>query len=207
MKLQISFDIPDLQKSIDLAKEVQEYADIIEIGAILLYKYGVDAVKEFKKHLPDKTLLADSKIVDRSKDITTLLLQAGCDWVTVMAGTGKNVIQTTSQTAHSIGKKVMLDVIDAKSQGQSALESKALGMDAILFHQPYDEENTLQFLENWDMVSGNTDLPIYISSKINRNNIEKILELKPSGIVVGETILSSKNPKEEAKFFFEACKK
>lgn len=207
MKLQISFDIPDLQKSIEIAKEVQEYADIIEIGAILLYKYGVDAVKEFKNQLPEKTLLADSKIVDRSKEITTLLLQAGCDWVTVMAGTGKNVIQTTAQTAHSIGRKVMIDVIDAKSQGQSALEAKTLGMDAILFHQPYDEENTLQFLENWDMVSGNTDIPIYISSKINRNNIDKILELKPSGIVVGESIISSKNPQEEAKFFYEACKK
>jgi 3-hexulose-6-phosphate synthase len=207
MNLQVSFDLTDLTKSIEIAKEIEDYADIIEIGSILIYKYGINAIKEFKENLPTKILLADSKIVDRSKEITSLLINAGCDWVTVMAGTGKNVIHTTSQTAHQLNKKVMLDIIDAKSQGQSALEAKNLGMDAILFHQPYDEENTIPFLDNWEMVKGNTDLPIYISSKITKENIEKILELKPHGIVVGKTIVESENPKETAKFFYELCKK
>ena len=207
MNLQISFDLQDLQESIKIAQEIEEYADIIEVGSILLLKYGVEAIKEFRKAVPKKTILADSKILDRSKDITTVLVNAGCDWVTVMAGTGKNVIHNASQTAHNFNKKIMLDIIDAKSQGQSALEAKNLGIDAILFHQPYEEEGTMSFLDNWDMVKGNTELPIYISSKIDRNNIENILDLKPAGIVVGNTIIEAENPKEEAHFFYNLCKR
>ena len=207
MNLQISFDLTDLKKSIEIAKEVEDYADIIEVGAILIYKYGVHAIKEFRANLHKKTILADSKIVDRSKEITTVLAEAGCDWITVMSGTRKSVIQTAAQTAHQFNKKIMLDIVDAQSQGQSALEAKTLGMDAILFHQQYDEENKAIFMDNWELVRGNTDLPIYVSAMINRKNIENLLELKPEGLVIGKSIVDADNPKEEAKFYYELCKR
>ena len=84
--------------------------------------------------------MADSKIVDRGNDATTLFVNAGADWVTVMAGTSRVVIHETCATAHSFGKRVLLDLLDAPAIGQSALEAKALGVDALLFHQPHDEK-------------------------------------------------------------------
>ncbi len=205
MKLQISFDIIDLDKAIDIAVKVAKYADIIEIGTILLYKYGIKAIEDFRKKLPKESILADSKIIDRGKDVTNLILNAGADWVTVMSGTSKEVIHAVATTAHELNKKVMLDLVDSSSPGQSALEAKSLGIDAILFHQTYDEKQTLLFLDKWDMVKGNTQLPIFISARINRDTIEKILELKPDGVVIGKAITGSQNPEEEAKFFYEAC--
>jgi len=206
MNLQVSFDFTDLEKAIEIAKRIEPYVDIIEIGSMLIYQYGSAAIKTFREQLPESTLLADAKVIDRGKESATILLGAGANWVTVMAGTGKNVIHAACTTAHGFNKKVMLDIIDASSPGQSALEAKNLGADAILFHQPFDEEDPLSFLDKWDMVRGNTNLPIYISAKITRDTLEKIIPLKPDGIIVGRTITQAEDPAQEAKYFYDVCK-
>ena len=149
MKLQIAFDCTDLDQAITIAKEVAQHADILEIGSVLIYKYGEQAIKRFRDEFPQKTLLADAKIADRGKEAVTIFAQAGADWITVMAGTGKNVIHIACTQAHSLGKKIILDLLDSSSLGQSALEAQSLGVDALLFHKPSDEEDQLSFLDRW----------------------------------------------------------
>src|SRR5262249_17351359 len=135
MKLQIAFDITDLDKAIELAHTVAEHCDIMEIGTLLIYKNGVKAVERFRESFPKQTLLADIKIIDRGKEAVATVANAGADWVTVMAGTGKEVIHSAATMAHQCNVKVMLDLVDAASLGQSALDAKNLGADALLFHQ------------------------------------------------------------------------
>lgn len=207
MKIQVSFDITNLEQGIETAAAIADYVDIIEVGTLLIYAHGTQALSTFKNRLPHKKILADSKIVDRGKEASSLLIQAGADWVTVMAGTSKEVIHAVCGTAHSFGKKVMLDLLDAPSAGQLALESKNLGVDALLFHQSYDGKDQSLLLDKWDMVRGNTELPIYISAKISRNNIAEILQLKPEGIVIGRSIVTAENPIEEARYFYELVNK
>ena len=207
MKLQISFDLFDLDKAIAIGSEVAEYANIIEIGTILIYRYGIHAVERFKNTFPEKIILADTKIVDRGKEITELFANAGADWITVMAGTSAYVIHATTTAAHNANMKVMLDLIDASSVGQSALEAKNLGLDALLFHQPYSEKESLVFLDKWDMIKGNTTLPIAVSAKINRDNVDKIVALKPDTIIVGISITDAQDSASEAQYFAELVKK
>src|SRR5437762_14314785 len=99
MKLQISFDLIDLDKAIAIGSKVAEYADIIELGTILIYHHGTEAVKRFKEAFPDKVILVDTKIVDRGKEVVELFAEAGADWITVMAGTSANVIHATTTAA------------------------------------------------------------------------------------------------------------
>lgn len=184
MKLQVSFDMVDLEKALALAADIQHHVDIIEIGSLLVYKHGESAIQRFKQALPQKTLLADMKIVDRAKEASRLAFGAGADWVTVLAGTSKNVIHTVCSNAHDLGKKVMLDLIDASSLGQSALEAQSLGVDALLFHRPSDEAAQMISLEAWDMVKGNTKLPVFVATHLSRETVHALLELKPDGIVI-----------------------
>jgi 3-hexulose-6-phosphate synthase len=205
MKLQIAFDMTDLDKAISIAAAVASYASIIEIGSLLLLKHGVQSITAFRQAFPEKTLLADAKIVDRGKHVVNMLVQAGADWVTVMAGTSKDVIHSVSSTAHELNKSVMLDLIDACSLGQSALEAKSLGINALLFHQPYEhKEEPLAIADKWEMVRGNTKLPIFISGKITKESIEKIKQLNPDGLVLGRIITDAQDPVKEAQFFYDA---
>lgn len=207
MKLQISFDMPDLDKAVLIAQQVAPYCDILEIGTLLIYKYGIHAIEIFKQQCPKKTILTDTKIVDRGRIAATLFCSTKTDWFTVMAGTGKDVIHTACTTAHEQNKKVMIDLMDSSSPGQSALDAQSLGANALLFHQPYDEQKSLVFLDQWDMVRGNTQLPIFVSAHINRENIDKIISIAPDGIIIGRAIVQAENPAQEAQFFYELISK
>lgn len=200
MKLQIAFDLTDLDQAIAIAEAIETSADIIEVGSLLIYKHGVLAVQKFKERFPQKIILADTKILDRSKDTVTLFAQSGADWITVMAGANKNVIHAACTIAHELGKKVMLDLLDSSSLGQSALEAKSLGADALIFHKPIDDD-PLMFLDRWDMVKGNTQLPVFISTSLSRETVSEILSINPAGIVVGQAITQSQDPSQEAAYF------
>jgi 3-keto-L-gulonate-6-phosphate decarboxylase len=118
-----------------------------------------------------------------------------------MAGTSPHVIHATTTAAHNENVKVMLDLIDSNSIGQSALEAKNLGADALLFHQPYSETESLVFLDKWDMIKGNSRLPIFVSAKINRENVDKIVALNPDTIIVGLGITDATHSAQEAHYF------
>jgi len=207
MKVQVSFDKPDLEKALSIATHIAPYADIFEIGTLLIYHHGVKAIQSFRQAFPQKTIFADCKIADRGKEAVTLFAQAGADWVTVMAGTGKEVIHTSCTTADNLNVKVMLDLLDASSVAQSALEAKNLGVSALLFHQASDEQESLTFLDKWDMVKENTDLPIFISAKIRRETAQEILHVNPHGIIIGRSITDAENPAQEAQYFYELAAK
>jgi 3-keto-L-gulonate-6-phosphate decarboxylase len=203
MKLQIVFNSLDLEKDLSLAKDLQELVDQVTIGQLLLFKYGLVAIERFRATLPQKIIIADTKIIEFGNDSAKLNLQAGADWITVLAGASQNIIHSTCTTAHNMGKKVMLDLIDAHSRGQSALEAKSYGVDAIIFHQPHDDYDQITLLDEWEMVKGNTQLPIYISAKINRDNIGDIVNIAPHGILISRAITQAEDPVVEAKFFRE----
>lgn len=203
MKLQVSFDITDLTKALTVAHSIESHVDIFEVGALLIYKYGEHAVRRFKEAFPQKTILADAKIIDRSKDAATLFAAAGADWITIMAGAGSPVIHTACTVAHSLGKKIMLDLADSTSFGQSALEAKSLGVSALVFHKPSAEDGQMSFLEQWDLVKGNTQLPVFISAHVTRDTIDSVLSLGAAGIIIGSAIVNASNPKDEAAHFAE----
>lgn len=206
MKFQISFDALTLEENLEVAHKVAKFADMLEIGTLPLLKGGIRIVEEFRAAFPDHIIFTDTKIVDRGRDVATLFAQAGSDWISVMGGTNKEVIHGVCTKAHDLGKKVMLDILDASSPGQAALEAKSLGVDAIMFHQPFDKGESILFLEDWTMVRGNTDLPIFVSAKIGRETIDQIVALKPDGIVIGKAITQSEDPIAEAQFFHDKCK-
>jgi 3-hexulose-6-phosphate synthase len=205
MKFQVSFDFIDLNRSLDIAQDISEYIDIFEVGTILIYKHGISAVEQFKNKFPNKKILADTKIADRGKEVVTIFANAGADWMTVMAGTSKNVIHTACTTAHDLGKKIMLDLVDASSIGQSALEAKNLGVDCLLFHQAYDEQETI-ILDKWDLIKGNSDLPIFLAAKIDRGSIEEFIQLRPDGIIIGRAVTAAEDPAKEAEYFAKLIK-
>ena len=201
MELQVSFDSMDLDQAIKVASKVEDYADILEIGTLLIYKYGIVALEKFRKRFPDKELLADLKIIDKGTESVNLAAQA--NWISVMSGTSKKAILNASKAAQKNSQKIVLDLIDSPAVGQSALEAESLGVDALLLHGSFDAEDPLEFLENWDMIQGNTKLPIFVSSIITKENIDTIINLHPHGLVIGKAITEAEDPKAEAKMFHE----
>ena len=203
MKLQIAFDLVDLEQALTIAKQVEPYCDIFEIGTDLLYTHGLEAVKQFRATFAKKKLLVDTKVIDRAEPIVELAAHAGADWITTMGGTRNEVIHSVCKEANKHNLKVLIDMLDAASPGQTAMEAKNLGAHALLFHQPYNEENSLIFLDKWQMVKSNASLPLFISARIDRTNIEPIVALNPHALVIGRSIVHAEDPAAEAQFYYE----
>lgn len=208
MKIQVAFDMPEIEQALALASLLQSHIDIVEIGTLLIYKHGTRAIKLFREALPHKVILADIKIADRGKEAAKVCFHAGADWVTVLAGTSKSVIHAAAVTAHEMGKFVMLDLIDSSSPGQSALEASGLGIDALLFHKPVDDEdNPSTLIDQWEMVRGNTHLPIFVSAPITHETAVPLIQLKPEGLVLGKTVTEAPQPLEELQAFIALIQK
>jgi 3-hexulose-6-phosphate synthase len=207
MKLQVSFDLIDLDKALKIATDNIEDIDIIEIGTTLLLNYGIEAIKQFKAEFTEKIILADTKIVHRAKEIVELCSQAGANWVTVMAGVPAHIIHSATTTAHTNNIKVVLDLVDASSIGQSALEAKNLGVDALLFNQPYNETDAPIFLDKWDMIKGNTALPVFVSGATDTTNINKIIALKPDTLIISLAQINSENGTDGARYFADLVRR
>lgn len=204
MKLQIAFDLLDLDKCLEIAKTLENYADSFEIRSSLILKHGITVIEQFKSTFPDKELFVETQIVNHPHDIVPMCIKAGADSISVMAGTTQQIIHGASTLAAQKNKKVTLDLLDANSIGQAAMDAKRLGVNAILYHNIYDGQDEASFaMEEWDSLKGNTNLPIYITSNIDRNNIHFIISLQPDVIVIGKTITQTADPVEEAEFYFK----
>jgi 3-keto-L-gulonate-6-phosphate decarboxylase len=205
MKLQIAFDVLDIDKCLDVAKSVEMYADSFEIRSSLLLRYGIHIIEEFRSAFPNKEIFVETQIVSHAQDIVPMCIKAGADWVSVMAGTTQQIIHGVSTLANQKNKSVTLDLLDANSIGQAAMDAKRLGVDALLYHNVYDHQDEASFaMEEWDELRGNSNLPIYITSNIDRDNINFIMKLQPDVIIIGKTITQTVNPAQEAEFYFNA---
>jgi 3-hexulose-6-phosphate synthase len=201
MKLQVSFDMVDLNKALEIAQKVEQSIDIFELGSPLIYKNGLQAIKQFKNKFPQKKVFADVKMVDRVEKIIDVFAEEGTDYISILAGTSNHTIQNASKFAHKSDMKIALDLVDAYSMGQSAMDAQALDIDVIIFHGPHDTTEITDILEEWQNIVGNTTLPVFMGGKVNRNNINKIIEFKPQGIIIGEAITKASDPAQEAAFF------
>ncbi len=205
MKLQIAFDLLDINQCLDIAKTVEPYADSFEIRSSLLLRYGMQCIEQFKATFPDKPLFVETHIVNHPLDIAPMCLKAGADGISVMAGTTPQNIHAVATLVNQKKKLVVVDLLDANSIAQAAMSAQKLGADALLYHNIYDNDNEAQFAtEEWDDLRGNTNLPIHITSNIDRNNINFIIALQPDVISIGKTITQSQNPAAEAEFYFNA---
>ena len=56
-KLQIALDTTTIQEGFEIIDKVYDYIDIIEIGTPMIFRYGVNVIKEFKDKYNEKTVL------------------------------------------------------------------------------------------------------------------------------------------------------
>ncbi len=205
MKLIVAFNLLDIESALSVARSIAKDADLFAIGPLLLYKYGVNAVERFKEAV-EVPLIAEAQVLERPQETITLFSDAGASWISVMAGAGQKVITTACTTARNSGSKIMIDLADASSVGQSALDAQRFGAEALTIHRPEIDDTRVPFEDRWEMVKGNTELPIYISAHISRNNVGDILGLNPSGIIVGTSVVQAEDPREEVAYYTSLIK-
>jgi len=203
LNLQLALDCMSLQDSLKIVREVQEYVDWIEAGTTIITVEGLRFVKELKRLFPSKPIVADLKIVAGEKFLAEEAFKAGADIITVQACADDLTIKRTIEVARKYNKKIMVDFLGLREKVvERAKEIEKLGPDLIILHTWVDPHQRV-LSKQLEKVSKTVKTPIAIAGGLNPDNIDALLEFKPSVVIVGRGIYGSKNPVLAAKMIKE----
>ena len=109
-KLQIALDVLSLNEALDIARQVADYVDIIELGTPLLKEESSEyALKIMKAKCPNKKILADLKTMDTGEIEAKIAFKAGADIMTVCAAANIATIEGALSVAKKMKKQVLVE--------------------------------------------------------------------------------------------------
>mgnify|MGYP000741416354 FL=1 len=81
MELQLAIDLLNKEEVAELAKKVEEYVDIVEIGTPIVINEGLPAVQHLNENISNAKVLADLKIIDAADYEVSQAVKFGADVV------------------------------------------------------------------------------------------------------------------------------
>ena len=137
--LQVALDFVDLARALLLAEEaVAGGADWLEAGTPLIKSVGLDAVRRLKERFPEKTIVADLKIMDAGRTEVEVAAKAGAGVASVLAAASDTTIRECLEAGRQYGVKIVGDLINVPDPVKRAKELAAIGIDYLDVHTPID---------------------------------------------------------------------
>ena len=203
MKLQLALDLVSYEEAVAMIRDTKDDVDIIEIGTPLIIKEGISFVRKIRDLFPDKTILADVKIMDGGKAEASYAFDAGADIVTVLAAAEDDTIRNVVNVAKEYGKKTMADMIAIRDIKTRAGQVERLGVDYLCVHTAFDVQYTKrnpldELLLLQSVVSREKSA---VAGGINLKTAPDTVAARPEIMVVGSAITGSPDKKDAAGRF------
>jgi len=202
MLLQIAIDRPE---HLALIPQMQDIADIIEIGTPVLKRFGLSAIATARELCPQTLILADTKTVDGGDLEAEMMFGAGAALMTVLSCAPKATIDVVATRAATYGATVILDTITAS--GQTPLLSSDLQLpDAygyVAVHSPTDMrmagDTSTTHIDAVRMVR-QLGYRVSLAGGIGPETLEAVIHVEPEILVVGSAITGATNAREVAQW-------
>ncbi|WP_076459836.1 orotidine 5'-phosphate decarboxylase / HUMPS family protein [Limosilactobacillus caccae] len=207
MKLQVAIDRVDLDDAKQIAKQLDPFVDIIEMGTSLVKDYGCYALAKEKLGLHHAELLLDTKTIDEGQYEFEKGYEVGADILTVMGAAAMGTLTTTYDVAEKWHRQMFIDLMevsDAKLQQITSFPNAIYG----LHHAKDSQEN---FNATDSVAKFHAVFP-----NIRRINVaggidlHQAAALKKQGLVetviVGSKIMKAADPVAAAEEFMKVVK-
>ncbi len=206
-KLQLAIDVFSLSEALEIIERVYPWVDIIELGTPLILSEGLGAVEIARKRFPDKEYLVDLKLMDGGYEISSAAFRRGADIVTVLARADSRTIALAVQAARECNKKIMADMINEDNLTGRAVELEALGVPMLCLHTPYDRRGeNVDPLAGVEMLRPHVSCSLAIAGGIRLEHVHEAVRAGADVIVVGGSIISSKDQRGMAQEIIHAMK-
>ncbi len=206
MKLQLALDVFDLETALEVTNKAREHVDIIEIGTPFLLEYGMEAVRRFRTAFPEKEILADAKIMDAGRLEVAAVLEAGADYVTVLAVTDILTMKECVAIAEKYGRKIVADMICVDDIPGKVRSLESVGVHGIAVHTGVDQQSAGRTpLDDLRLMQTCVErAEVFVAGGINLQTIPDYAALSPDVLIVGGAIGSAPDPAEAAHAIYEA---
>lgn len=203
MELQLAIDLLNKEEAAELAKKVEEYVDIVEIGTPIVINEGLPAVQHLNENISNAKakVLADLKIMDAADYEVSQAVKFGADVVTILGVAEDASIKAAVEEAHKNDKQLLVDMIAVQDLEKRAKELDEMGADYIAVHTGYDlqaeGQSPLDSLRKVKSVIKNSK--VAVAGGIKPDTIKEIVAEEPDLVIVGGGIANADDPVEAAK--------
>ena len=199
--LQVALDLLNIHRAEEIAKDsASGGADWIEIGTPLIKSEGMNAVRKMREIFPDKTIVADMKIMDTGGFETEMAAKAGADVVCILAAADDSTIIDAIKSAKKYGTKIMVDLIGVKDKINRAEQMEKLDVDYLCMHVGIDEQMMgKKPIEILKKIVENTKIRVAVAGGLNTETIPDVIDAGASIIIVGGAITKSEDVKKATK--------
>ncbi|WP_432814061.1 3-hexulose-6-phosphate synthase [Staphylococcus nepalensis] len=191
----------DQKDAAKLARAVEEFIDIVEIGTPIVINEGLSAVEYMSKSVNNAQVLANLKIMDATGYEVSQAVKFGADIATILGVSEDASIKSAIEEAHNNGKKLLVDMIAVQNLEQRATELDEMGSDYIAVHTCYDLQakgvSPLESLRTVKSVIVNSK--VAVAGGIKLDTIKAVAAEKPDLIIVGGGIANADDPKSATK--------
>jgi 3-hexulose-6-phosphate synthase/6-phospho-3-hexuloisomerase len=203
--LQVALDLVELKRAVEIAKEVAEYVDWIEVGTPLIKSEGMNAVRVMKKTFGNHGIVADMKTIDTGALEVEMCAKSGADVVIILALSNDSTIEEAIRSARKYGCKVMADLINHPNPVDRAKELEELGVDYVNVHVGIDVQmlgyDPIEVLKE---VVKEVSIPVAVAGGLDVDRASLCVSLGAEIVIVGSNIVKTRNPKESAMKFRKA---
>ena len=137
--IQIALDQTNLTDAVAVASNVHSYVDVIEVGTILAFAEGMNAVSTLRKNHPDHILVCDMKTTDGGAILSRMAFEAGADWITVSAAAHIATIEACKKVADEFSGEIQIEIYGNWTM-EDAQAWVDLGITQAIYHRSRDAE-------------------------------------------------------------------
>ncbi|MDG3086230.1 3-keto-L-gulonate-6-phosphate decarboxylase UlaD [Vibrio hannami] len=137
--IQIALDQTDLKTAVEVANNVESFVDVIEVGTILAFAEGMEAVRVLRKNHPEHVLVCDMKTTDGGAILARQAFEAGSDWITVSAAAHIATIEVCKKVADEFNGEIQIEIYGNWTM-EDAKAWVDLGIKQAIYHRSRDAE-------------------------------------------------------------------
>lgn len=198
--IQIALDQTSLAEASAVADNVRSFVDVIEVGTILAFAEGMQAVSTLRAKHPDHILACDMKTTDGGAILARMAFSAGADWITVSAAAHLATMTACKKVADETGGEIQIELY-----GNWTMDDVRawvdLGVRQAIYHRSRDAELSgvgwsAHDLEKMAQLSA-LGLELSITGGIVPEDIHLFAAIKAKAFIAGRA-LSGANGKETA---------
>jgi len=198
--IQLALDFVNMEQALRVAREaVAGGVEWLEAGTPLIKAEGLHAVRRLRAEFPDKTIVADMKVMDAGRIEVECAAKAGANVVDVLGQACNETIAECIEAGANYGARILVDLIAVPNPVERAVELAALRPDYIGVHTSIDQQmhGKVGFAVLAD-IARRIDIPLAVAGGINSQTCVGAVENGASIIIVGGAITKSPDARKAA---------
>lgn len=109
-QLQVALDSTSLAQAVGELRMIADSVDIIEVGTVLAFAEGMQAVSILRRQYPQHVLVCDMKILDAGDTLAKMAFEQGANWVTVSAAAHIETLRSAQKIAQRYQGEVQIEL-------------------------------------------------------------------------------------------------